>query len=244
MRRLGKFFSEVLLEKTTDPVVIFLDEIDSVISLEFDTDDFFAVIRECYNNRSEHAAFERLTFALLGVATPSGLITDKQRTPFNIGQAIQLTGFESIEGRPLLSGLGAKAEDAEALLTAVLHWTEGQPFLTQKVCALVQSEEDIIAAGLERERVAQLVNDFIIDNWEVQDEPQHLKTIRDRILQTGEERRGRLLGLYQRVLEGTVESDGSPDQMTLRLAGLVVDRQGQLAVYNPIYRTVFCGLCL
>jgi hypothetical protein len=37
-----------------------------------------------------------LTFALLGVATPSDLIEDKRRTPFNIGRAIQLNGFKEV----------------------------------------------------------------------------------------------------------------------------------------------------
>ncbi|MGF1521529.1 MAG: AAA-like domain-containing protein [Leptolyngbyaceae cyanobacterium] len=240
VRRFGKFLSEVLLAKTACPVVLFMDEIDSVNSLEFDTDDFFAIIRECYNNRSENAAFNRLTFALIGVATPSDLITDKQRTPFNIGRAIQLTGFEFAEASPLLPGLVAYTDNPETLLQAVLDWTGGQPFLTQKVCQLIQTQETSVPAGQEVAHVADLVNARIIDNWEVQDEPPHLKTIRDRILQTSEKRRGRLLGLYQRVLQGTVASDGSSEeQMALRLAGLVVDRQGQLVAYNRIYRAIF-----
>jgi len=240
VRRLGKFFGDVLLPQTTQPVVIFLDEIDSVMSLEFDTDDFFAVIRECYNNRAEDAAFSRLTFALLGVATPSTLISDKQRTPFNIGRAIELTGFTLAEATPLLPGLAAHTASPEVALQTVLDWTGGQPFLTQKVCQLIQTAGTSIPNGQEAETVAALVDTAIIDNWEVQDEPPHLKTIRDRILQTSEKRRGRLLGLYQRVLQPEpVMADGSPEQMALRLAGLVVARQGQLAVYNRIYQTVF-----
>ena len=239
VRRFGKFLSEVLLAKTFCPVVIFLEEIDSVISLAFDTDDFFALIRECYGNRSEDAAFNRLTFALIGVTTPSDLIANKQRTPFNIGRAIQLTGFELAEASPLLPGLAAYTDTPETLLQAVLDWTGGQPFLTQNVCQLIQAQETPVLAGQETTHITDVVRTRIIDNWEVQDDPQHLKTIRDRILQTSEKRRGRLLGLYQRVLQGAVASDGSPEQMALRLAGLVVDRQGQLVTYNRIYRAVF-----
>ncbi|NEQ53698.1 MAG: hypothetical protein F6K11_26790, partial [Leptolyngbya sp. SIO3F4] len=81
VRRFGKFLSNVLLQTITQPIVIFLDEIDSVLSLEFDADDFFAVIRECYNNRADNPEFNRLTFALIGVATPTDLIRAKERTP-------------------------------------------------------------------------------------------------------------------------------------------------------------------
>jgi hypothetical protein len=40
--------------------VIFIDEIDTVRSLPFSTDEFFAGIRECYNRRTEDPAFEQL----------------------------------------------------------------------------------------------------------------------------------------------------------------------------------------
>ena len=62
-------------------MVIFIDEIDAVRSLPFSTDEFFAAIRECYNRRTEDPEFERLTFCLLGVATPSDLIRDTRHHP-------------------------------------------------------------------------------------------------------------------------------------------------------------------
>src|SRR5206468_1252296 len=51
-------------------LVIFVDEIDVVRSLPFSTDEFFAGIREIYNRRSQDPELNRLTFCLLGVATP------------------------------------------------------------------------------------------------------------------------------------------------------------------------------
>jgi WD40 repeat protein len=87
-------------------LVIFLDEIDAVRSLPFSTDEFFAAIRECYNRRTQDPRFERLTFCLLGVATPSDLIQDVRTTPFNIGRRIELTDFTAGEAAPLAAGLG------------------------------------------------------------------------------------------------------------------------------------------
>src|SRR2546427_715469 len=88
-------------------VVVFLDEIDSVRSLPFSTDEFFAAIRECYNRRAEDPEFNRLTFCLLGVATPSDLIQDTRTTPFNIGRRIELTDFTAPEAAPVIEGRGA-----------------------------------------------------------------------------------------------------------------------------------------
>ncbi|MBD2023225.1 AAA-like domain-containing protein [Leptolyngbya sp. FACHB-711] len=240
VQKFSRFLKEVLLQQVEQPIVIFVDEIDSVLSLPFNIDDFFAVIRDCYNNRANQMEYRRLTFALIGVATPSDLIRDKRRTPFNIGQAIELTGFRLQEAQPLLPGLATKAEDPKSLLREILHWTGGQPFLTQKVCRLVMTSSFPIAAGGETEWVANLLQSAVIDRWEAQDEPEHLKTIRNRILYSNAQRTGRLLGLYQQVLQqGSVATDDSPEQMELRLSGLVVRREGKLQVYNPIYAAVF-----
>src|SRR5205814_7968865 len=93
------------LPRTTDNLVIFVDEIDIVRSLPFFTDEFFAAIRECYNRRSANPEFNRLTFCLLGVATPSDLIRDTRTTPFNLGRRIELNDFTSQEAAQLALGL-------------------------------------------------------------------------------------------------------------------------------------------
>ncbi|MBE8965485.1 AAA-like domain-containing protein, partial [Nostocales cyanobacterium LEGE 12452] len=241
VQRLSKFIETILLKTITEKIVIFIDEIDSVLSLSFNLDDFFAVIRDCYNRRADHPEYNRLTFALIGVSTPSDLIQDKRRTPFNIGQAIDLTGFQLQEAQPLAQGL-AELGDSQEFMQVVLGWTGGQPFLTQKVCKLlVQGGLETRNWGLEAgDWVEELVREGIIENWETQDEPEHLKTIRDRILQSGEQRTGRLLGLYQQILQqGEIATDDSPEQTELRLTGLVVKRGGKLRIYNRIYAEVF-----
>jgi hypothetical protein len=92
----------------------------------------------------------------------------------------------------------------------------------------------------------------IIDNWETQDEPEHLRTIRDRILSNSHEvlldysasinkfslspqKRGR----GDERKRGEVPSDDSREQMELLLSGLVEKQQGFLKVKNPIYQKVF-----
>jgi hypothetical protein len=240
VRRFDKFLEEVLLAAMPQPIVIFIDEIDSVLSLPFKLDDFFALIRECYNRRAEKPEYGRLTFALLGVTTPSDLMQDKGRTPFNVGRPIELMGFQLEEARSLALGLAAKSSRPDALMQAVLDWTGGQPFLTQKVCKLVLGAEDAALAGQEASWVEDLVQNQIIENWEAKDTPEHLKTIRDRLLLSGEERTGRLLGPYQQIVEqGEIAADDSSEQVVLRLTGLVVKRDGKLRVYNRIYQQVF-----
>ena len=77
-----------LTERPQGRIVVFIDEIDTVLALPFKSGEFFAGIRSCFNRRSEDPEFERLSFCLLGVADPSDLISDARLTPFNIGRRI------------------------------------------------------------------------------------------------------------------------------------------------------------
>ncbi|MEM9218403.1 MAG: GAF domain-containing protein [Cyanobacteria bacterium P01_F01_bin.150] len=230
---------ELLLETVNSPVVIFIDEIDSVRSLPFLLDDFFAFIRSCDE-------YDGLTFALLGVTTPSELIQDHRCTPFNIGRAIDLYGFQIHEAQPLADGLSKCVDNPQELLSAILKWTGGQPFLTQKLCQLVvrhctNSTVCFDAANPQTvvDWVDKLVQTKLINDWETQDEPPHLKTIRDRLLRI-EHNPGPMLRMYQQVLEkGMIEADNSADQIALQMAGIVVKQGNGLWVYNNIYASVF-----
>ncbi|WP_299490170.1 AAA-like domain-containing protein [Acaryochloris sp. IP29b_bin.137] len=238
LQRFGEFFESILLTHIPEKLVIFIDEIDSILRLDF-KDDFFALIRSFYELRAENLSFERLTFALLGVATPSDLIQDRNRTPFNIGKAIELKGFQIEEATALTTGLARKVDSPYAVLQNILAWTGGQPFLTQKLCRLV-AEADFITLGNEAQTIEKLVRTQIIENWEIQDEPEHLRTIRDRILRD-EESSGRLLGYYQDILKEGMIISFTDDyaQQQLLLSNLIIRNHGYLKVCSKIYAEVF-----
>ncbi|MBV6625478.1 MAG: AAA-like domain-containing protein [Rivularia sp. (in: Bacteria)] len=232
---LGLFIEKVLLEKIQSPIVIFVDEIDKVLSQDFSLDDFFALIRFFQNQRVDNPIFERLTFALLGVATPGDLIKNKSQTPFNIGEAIELHGFTIDEVEPLIRGLEGRFNHPQEVMTEILDWTGGQPFLTQKLCKFMveESQKDYPRS------VEEVIKSRIIENWESQDDPEHLRTIRNRIL-ASEQRAGYLLELYQQIQQqGEVAASNSLDKSELKLSGLVVQREGKLITYNQIYQEVF-----
>lgn len=245
--KIKSFYRKILLEQFPNQrLCIFVDEIDSILSLDFPVDDFFALIRYCYNQRAINPEYYRITFAIFGVATPSDLISDKTRTPFNIGQAIELEGFSVEEAQPLVPGLKNILSNPQAILKEILAWTEGQPFLTQKLCEiLVRLARETpkgqlkILPGTEGYFVESLVRTHLIQNWESQDEPEHLRTIRDRILRN-EQRAGRLLGICQKILQFVeVPTDDSNEQIELLLSGLIVKKAGHLQIKNRIYREIF-----
>ena len=175
---------------------------------------------------------------MLGVATPSSLVQDKNCTPFNIGKAIALKGLQLHEVKPLIQGLASKYHNPQALIKQVLNWTGGQPFLTQKICSLMVDSPIPPTETKETEWVDNLVQTNIIDNWEFNDEPQHLKTIRDRLLNSSHP--AKLLQLYQQLLnQEEVMIDGSNEHKELLLSGLVKQEGARLLIYNRIYQSVF-----
>ena len=244
VQKVIRFVSDVILSFVeAEKVFIFIDEVDSVLGIDFSTDDFFAGIRHFYDARAENENFKRLSVALFGVATPSELIEDRVRTPFNIGTAIALSGFTKDEAAPLITGLETRYQNSQAVLAAILDWTGGQPFLTQKLCKLAmencQDEQSCLLLGREIECIAQLVQQYILHNWESQDEPQHLRTIRDRLLKDCSTATN-LLAIYRQILlDGFVEANGSYQQRKILLTGLVVKKENKLFVYNKIYREIF-----
>ncbi|MGQ9872658.1 hypothetical protein [Leptodesmis sp.] len=114
----------------------------------------------------------------------------------------------------------------------------GHPFLTQKLCKLIQSEP-VIPADSEAAWVERLVNKYMVSNWEYQDKALHLKPIRDRLLRK-EDQINRILECYQTVLQGkTLAHEDSRERLELRLSGLITPIDGKLQVSNRIYACVF-----
>ncbi len=270
VQKLSLFIEEVILVQfPTKNICIFIDEIDSILSLNFTVDDFFALIRYCYNQRAINPEYNRLNFAIFGVATPADLIQDRKITPFNIGTAIELHGFTIEEIEPLAASLPLEAKQAKRLLKEILYWTGGQPFLTNKLCQLVmdaitQSDKfanfQLIPGGnILRNKnlydwynliyklpfgygellVEKIVRDQILDDWQHQDEPEHLRTIQNRLLYNPN-KVGRLLGIYKQILQKQhIEFDKIPEETELILSGLIIKESGLLKVKNRIYEQVF-----
>jgi tetratricopeptide (TPR) repeat protein len=235
LQRWTRALREVVLEKVKGNVVLFVDEIDSVRSLPFSSDEFFAALREFYNRRTEDPAMHRLTLCLLGVATPSDLIKDVRTTPFNVGQRIELTDFAEDEARPLAAGLGRDEKLGMSLVRRVLYWTGGHPYLTQRLCQAVAEDASVQStAGVDR-----LCEELFLSN-RARERDDNLLFVRERLLR-GETERVALLDLYARVRGGRTVPDDETDPLVsaLRLSGIARAERGRLRVRNRIYEHVF-----
>ncbi|BAZ41353.1 hypothetical protein NIES4101_73190 [Calothrix sp. NIES-4101] len=139
-----------------------------------------------------------------------------------------------------LCKLAEKASCPEVLMTEVLSWTNKQPLLTQKLCQLLAESQEFIAAGTEATTVQQLVQTYLLQNWETQLAGEHLQGIRDTIVHNQQCDPLLLLELYQEILrEGETLADNSPEQTELLRLRLLVQQQDKLKISNRIYQSVF-----
>jgi hypothetical protein len=233
-QRVTDFFADVVLKQIAGPVVVFVDEVDWMIRLPF-SDEFFAAIRSCFNRRATEPVFERLTFVLLGSASPAQLIKDATRTPFNIGRGIELTDFTPAEAKPLAQWLG---DDGDRILARILYWTDGHPYLTQMLCE--QAAQTTFDDQPADAAVDSIVHEKLLSTSARQQE-NNLKFVADRLTQ-GTRNLRRVLRTYRDVLCGEPVPDipASPVHTSLRLSGAVKTNADRLlTVRNRVYQTVF-----
>jgi WD40 repeat protein len=234
-QRLTQFFLDIVLEEISDSIVIFVDEIDTTLSLEF-TDDFYAAVRSLYLSRARNSDLHRLSFVLIGVATPSDLISDKNRTPFNIGQRIDLTDFTLEEAMPLAEGLELPLAEARETLGLILDWTNGHPYLTQRLCQAL-AEQNYNA--YTHKEVAEVAHNSFLGEMSRSDD--NLRSVRDLMLERSPLLVATLI-TYREILKGNqpvADEEQSLVKSHLKLSGIVKSVNGNLQVRNAIYREVF-----
>lgn len=235
MQRWISAIRRVVLPLHPSRLAIFIDEIDAVASLNFSTDEFFSGIRECYNLRNEDAEINRLTFCLLGVASPSDLIRNTRTTPFNVGRRIELNDFTKEEALPLAAALGHSAADNHALLKRIFYWTNGHPYLTQRLCKEVSENR---THGSLRDIDESIERMFFSKQARQYDD--NLIFVRERMLRSDTDVTA-LLNLYSRVRrrKSVADDDSQPLVSILRLSGITCAQNGKLRVRNRIYDRVF-----
>ncbi len=234
--------AEIVLPKTDKPTVIFVDEVDFVRALQFSTDEFFAGIRDCYNRRSEQSGFERLTFCLVGVATPGQLIRNPEITPFNIGTKIELTDFTLDEMKGYSTVLSSNGRNGDVLMRRIHYWVNGHPYLTQLLCSHVATRTEVDRPHA----VDRLVRDLFLTPDARHREP-NFADVERRILDpdvpgmSPDERKTQVLDLYGRLLrgKGVDASEENPVVASLQLAGVGYQVRGSLRVRNLVYKSVF-----
>lgn len=236
LQRLNEFFWEIVLANTRSPVIIFLDEIESVADLEFAA-DLFVAVRACHDARAAEPDYERLRFALFGTALPVDSSGVSGLSLFDVGRRIDLGDFTFEEARPLCREIGMEPGDAERALYRVFYWTGGHPYLTQKMCRAMARVPNGVHSDEE-------VDAFVSSRFLAGNAPHNEPNLRRTRSLVGKRHAlsHSALRLYRRLRRGRkIRYDRhSPEHEWLRVTGLAsVNVDGRLQVRNKIYAQVF-----
>ncbi len=263
-RRLEHFTRDLLFPELLEkPLVIFIDEIDYLLGIPQAICALFRWIEKSRSLQANRQEYKTLSFVVLGSTTVESIKqsvfsaegTDEGQSLlkqlFSTAGNVHLNDFELTETQPLQQGLSHKL-NAVATLKAILKWTNGQPFLTQKLCRIIaeqgvpesqlresQLRESQLSSPATLNRwVAAQVQVHLIHDWQHQDDPVHLRDIRDRLQRSPDQKA--LRKLYHRVSSGQrVFYKGNRIQKELMMIGLVRRQNRRLYVANKIYRHVF-----
>jgi len=233
VNRFALCFDEIILNHTDKKIVIFIDEIDSLLAIKhwFSVSDFFALIRAFYNLRSSDSRYNNLTFTLLGVARAEDLIQDSARTPFNIAKDITIEPFKLKEALPLLDGLSNQQVPKKQILEEVFNWTGGIPYLTQKLLDYIN--QNPIKNIKEIDKIVDKL--FIQTNFK----ETNLGYIQKMIM-SNEKYNIRMLYLLEKLIKnGSLHRGKTNQQHYLKLSGLIKEENGYIKYSCKIYQKVF-----
>lgn len=224
-------------------IALFLDEVEGAgKARDADgksfSDTFFMTLRNLYIQRDDYEG--TLVVALVGAVNPSDLVRDPDISPFNVGQEISLDDFTHAETRVLtdhLDNLGLPVD--EAIHHAIYEWTNGHPYLTQRLCA----ELERLAKGGSVTAIALGQVEHVVERSILNPENplQRDKNIR-HIAKTLGGLSEPAARLWSRLRTGESVSlrDATDDLcLELHLTGAVKASTGQLIVRNRIYADAF-----
>lgn len=236
----------LVLGGTGDAVVIFLDEINVALDLPFSRDEVFRTIMAIQNARGDEPDFQRLTFCLIGVATPLDLVDDL-RTPFNKSLGIELEDFTRQEVEAFRDALSVVRGDPDKLLDELFAWTHGHPAQMQQLCERLASDS-IDGESDERTRVRDLVKSLYLSSGRTEDPI--LLEVHDFFAGTGPSRghATEMLQAYRKILEKERDGEKTPAShgasLRLRILGIIAVRRDAggatwLRPRNLVFGTVF-----
>jgi hypothetical protein len=132
-QRCTEYLEEHILSNVPGPVLIAMDEVDSVFGAPF-RDDFFGMLRSWHNLRPLSSSLRRLDLTLVTSTEPYLFIQNLYQSPFNVGNTVTLSDFTLAEVHDLNMRHNEPLDaDEERGLTGVVG---GHPYLVRRALYL------------------------------------------------------------------------------------------------------------
>ena len=127
-KKLLRFMEKSVLPEFDEPVLLAMDEADSLLQTDYYR-DFFGLLRSWHNRRASREVWEKLNLVLVISTEPYLLIDDIHQSPFNVGLHLGLQDFNEEQVYDLNVRHGSPV--SEEAIHEVMALLNGQPFLTR-----------------------------------------------------------------------------------------------------------------
>ncbi|NET32710.1 MAG: TIR domain-containing protein [Cyanothece sp. SIO1E1] len=146
-QRCTRYVGRYLLKELGSPLVLAMDEVESIFDTQFRT-DFFSMLRSWHNQRATNATWKKLDLTLVTSTEPYQLIDDLNQSPFNVGQVIELADFTAVQVHDLNQKHGSplRSKQEQQLMGLV----NGHPYLVRRALYLVASGRMAVAELFEK----------------------------------------------------------------------------------------------
>jgi hypothetical protein len=136
VQRCTRYMQRYVLHELDGPLVLAMDEVDSILDSPFRT-DFFGMLRSWHNSRASRPLWRHIDLALVTSTEPYQLVADLNQSPFNVGEVIELTDFTPEQVADLNGRYGAPLIPGE--VAQLMDLLNGQPYLVHRALYLVAS---------------------------------------------------------------------------------------------------------
>lgn len=128
-QRSTRYVGRYLLKELGAPLVLAMDEVESIFEADFRS-DFFGMLRSWHNSRATAPIWKQLDLVLVTSTEPYQLIANLNQSPFNVGQVLELEDFTPEQVANLNRHYGTPLNpDQERQLLDLLG---GHPYLTRR----------------------------------------------------------------------------------------------------------------
>lgn len=148
-QRCTRYMQRYLLKEIGCPLVLAMDEVESVFDTDFRS-DFFSMLRSWHNNRAMKPIWKQLDLTLVTSTEPYQLIADLNQSPFNVGEVIELGDFSIEQVADLNDRHGQPLSRAQ--VQQLMGLLNGHPYLVRRALYLVASGQ-MVAEALFAEAV-------------------------------------------------------------------------------------------
>jgi hypothetical protein len=136
------FFEDCLLPEVNSPLVLALDQVDEVFLHPEIADDFFTLLRSWYEEAaygdSGNPLWQNLRLVIVH-STEVYIPLDVNKSPFNVGLAIELQAFSSVQVLDLAKRYGMSLSESE--LSNLMQLVAGHPYLVQQALYYLARQE-------------------------------------------------------------------------------------------------------